>query len=52
MGFESYNDYQVQVPDIFSLLVSVKADEREKISTGGKRIFFLFCLPSKREGIC
>ena len=27
--FESYNDYQVQAPDIFSLLVSVKADKRE-----------------------
>ena len=30
--FESYNDCQVQMPYIFSLLVSVKADKREKIS--------------------
>ena len=29
IGLESHNDYEV--PDIFSLLVSVKADKREKI---------------------
>ena len=37
---------------ICSLLVSVKADKREKYETGDKRIYFLFCLPRKREGIC
>ena len=50
--FESYNGYQVRVPDIFSLLVSVKADKRKKYQTDGKGIFFLFRLPRKREGIC
>ena len=30
--FESCNDCQVQIPDIFSLLASVKADKSEKIS--------------------
>ena len=42
---ESYNHYHVQVPYIFSLLVSFKADKREKIM--GRRLEknYSFCEP-------
>ena len=43
IGVESYNDYQVQVPDIFFLLVSVKAYKREKISNWRLTNIFFVC---------
>ena len=50
--FEFCNDYQVQVRDIFSLLVSVKADKREKISNWRQTNILSLLSASKREGIC
>ena len=47
IGVESYNDYQVQVADIFSLLVSVNADKRKKISN--RRQTNIFSLLSATE---